>query len=145
MLNIEEITAFLPQESGILVDRIEEMGPESVVGYKNVTMNEPHFRGHFPGAPVMPGVLTLEALVQLSWFLLLEYGPGKAKGKLELVTVDRLKFRRVVKPGDKLVIKVTLVPQEGESDLRVVNAVASVEDELAIQGVLGFRVLPAQD
>lgn len=116
----------------LMLDRVLELEPGRARGYKNVSANEPHFRGHFPGNPVMPGVLTIESLFQLAWILYAEHGQPR------LVAVDRLKFRRQVKPGDRLDLEI----QETEADggLRKVKVVARVEDQVASEGILTLQV-----
>lgn len=91
----------------LLVDRILELEKEShVVGLKNVTMNEPHFMGHFPGQPIMPGVLIVEAMAQVSAILALETLGKEAEGKLVyFMTIDNARFRKPVVPGDSLHIR----------------------------------------
>lgn len=114
------------------MDRVLELGEGRARGFKNVSVNEPHFRGHFPGNPVMPGVLTIEALQQLAWLLYHGQGTPRLEG------VDRLKFRRRVLPGDRLDLEV----QEVESDgpLRKVRAVAQVEGQVVSEGLLTLRL-----
>lgn len=95
----------------LLVDRILEFVPgESAVGLKNVTMNEPHFQGHFPSFPVMPGVLIVEAMAQTSAILVVQTLGMEAEGKLVyFMSIDSAKFRKPVTPGDSLHIHVTKV------------------------------------
>ena len=92
----------------LLVDRLEEVAlGESAVGVKNVTFNEPHFQGHFPGAPVMPGVLIIEAMAQTAAALVVATLGAEAEGKLVyFMTIDQAKFRRQVTPGDQLKLHV---------------------------------------
>ena len=133
MLSAREIQNRLPHRYPcLLLDRVSELDTGRAVGYKNVSANEPHFRGHFPGNPVMPGVLTLEGLVQLAWLL---YG---REGRL--VAVDRLKFRLQVKPGDRLDLEVVEV--EADGDLRKLKATARVDGRTASEGLLTIRLEP---
>lgn len=92
----------------LLVDRILEIVPgESAVGLKNVTMNEPHFMGHFPGHPVMPGVLIVEAMAQTAALVVVESLGKRAEGKIVyFMTIDSARFRKPVTPGDALHIHV---------------------------------------
>jgi len=92
-----------------MVDRIIEISQESIVGIKNVTVNEPHFVGHFPGYPVMPGVLIVEAMAQIGGILVGEVAPH-VRGKLMfLASVDEAKFRKPVVPGDQLRIEMKIL------------------------------------
>ena len=102
-LDIDAIREILPHRYPfLLVDRIEELETERVVGIKNVTVNEPFFAGHFPDYPVMPGVLIIEAMAQVAGVLVLSGIPNR-KDKLVLMAgVDGAKFRRPVRPGDQL-------------------------------------------
>ncbi len=101
-LDILDIERILPHRYPfLLVDRIEEMEEERIVGIKNVTVNEPFFQGHFPGFPVMPGVLIVEAMAQVAGVLALSKMDGSNKVVL-LAMIESAKFRRPVFPGDQL-------------------------------------------
>ncbi len=89
----------------LLVDRIEELEPERIVGIKNVTVNEPFFTGHFPEFPVMPGVLILEAMAQVAGVLVLRDITDRANKVVLLASIEQAKFRRPVLPGDQLRIE----------------------------------------
>ncbi len=98
----------------LLVDRIIEVdGDRSAVGIKNVTVNEPHFQGHFPGHPVMPGVLIIEAMAQTAGAICINSTPGDRPSLVYFMTIDNAKFRRPVVPGDRLEIRVTKLKQRG--------------------------------
>ena len=103
IMNIEDIMKILPHRYPfLLVDRVvEKNGTDSLVAIKNITMNEEFFQGHFPGKPVMPGVLQIEALAQAVGLLMLE--PGKIP---LFMSIDKCKFRRAVVPGDQLRLEV---------------------------------------
>src|SRR6185295_14428437 len=102
-LDINEIRRILPHRYPmLLVDRIDELEAERVVGIKNVTANEPFFSGHFPDFPVMPGVLIVEAMAQVAGVLVLSQIPDRAKKLVLLASVDGAKFRKPVRPGDQL-------------------------------------------
>jgi beta-hydroxyacyl-ACP dehydratase FabZ len=106
-IGINEILKILPHRYPfLLVDRILELDPgKRAVGIKNVTFNEEFFQGHFPGNPVMPGVLVLESMAQVAGVMLLGVVPEKESKLLYLSGVDRCKFRRPVVPGDQLRIE----------------------------------------
>lgn len=109
-LNFEDILKTLPHRYPfLLVDRIVECDDSSrIVGVKNVTFNEPFFQGHFPGDPIMPGVLQLEAMAQVGGILLNRM--AQREGAIAyFMAIDRAKFRRMVRPGDRLRIEVDFV------------------------------------
>ncbi len=111
ILTIQEIMDFLPHRYPfLLIDRVLEFEPQkSVVAIKNVTMNEPFFQGHFPGAPIMPGVLVIEAMAQAGAVLLLSELEDR-HSKLAVFTASTgAKFRRSITPGDQLRIEVNVV------------------------------------
>src|SRR3569623_3308246 len=103
ILDINDIRANLPHRYPfLLVDRIIEMEPDRIVGIKNVTNNEPHFQGHFPDFPVMPGVLIIEALAQTAGALVVHSLNQVAGSKVYFMTIDNARFRKPVRPGDML-------------------------------------------
>ncbi len=106
MIGIKEIMETLPHRYPfLLVDKIVELDPgKRVVGIKNVTINEPFFQGHFPGQPIMPGVLILEAMAQVAGVMALKtVPPEQVKNKvLYFMTIDKAKFRKPVLPGDQI-------------------------------------------
>jgi beta-hydroxyacyl-ACP dehydratase FabZ len=109
ILGIEEIMKVLPHRYPmLLVDRVIECDDQKrIVGIKNVTVNEPFFQGHFPGMPIMPGVLQLEAMAQTAGILLNRV--AKVAGVIPyFMTIDKVKFRKLVKPGDQMRIEVEL-------------------------------------
>lgn len=111
-VNITEVMELIPHRYPILlVDRILEYTPgQSAIGLKNVTFNEPHFNGHFPGWPVMPGVLIVEAMAQTSACLVVKTLGDEAKGKIVyFMSIEEAKFRKPVTPGDSLHIRVEVV------------------------------------
>ena len=98
----------------LLVDRIIEIdGNSSAVGIKNVSMNEPHFQGHFPTKPVMPGVLIVEAMAQTAGAINIMRAEGDAPSLVYFMTIDRCKFRKPVVPGDRLELHVRLLKERG--------------------------------
>ena len=141
VLDINDIQKILPHRPPmLLVDRIIELEPfKSATGIKNVTMNEPHFLGHFPGHPIMPGVLILEAMAQVGGVAMLY--PEEHRGKIALFGgMEHVKFKRQVVPGDQLVADVELLWIKGS--IGRIRAVATVEGELAAQMEMTFKLLP---
>lgn len=116
MIDINRIMEMIPHRYPILlVDRVLELVPgESAISLKNVTMNEPHFMGHFPGYPVMPGVLIIEAMAQTAALVVVEALGADAEGKVVyFMTIDNARFRRPVTPGDSVHIHVSKVQSRG--------------------------------
>lgn len=113
MLDINEIQGILPHRYPfLLVDRIVEMDPERIVGIKNVTLNEPFFGGHFPGFPVMPGVLIVEAMAQAAGVLVLKSIADRDKKLVLLVAIENARFRKPVVPGDTLRLEMTVLKRK---------------------------------
>ncbi len=110
-MDINAILKALPHRYPfLLVDRVLEFEKEKrIIGIKNVTYNEPYFAGHFPGRPIMPGVLIIEAMAQLGGVLLLQDHEMKDRGLVYLVGIDNARFRRTVIPGDQLRLVVDVV------------------------------------
>ncbi|MDA8326072.1 MAG: 3-hydroxyacyl-ACP dehydratase FabZ [Nitrospiraceae bacterium] len=114
MMNVKEIESILPHRFPfLLVDRIIEMVPgEKAVGVKNATINEHFFCGHFPGNPIMPGVLIVEALAQTAGVLAFKSGmQGKA---VYFMSIEKVKFRKPVIPGDQVRLEVKVLQQRGK-------------------------------
>ena len=112
-MDIKKITSLLPHRYPfLLVDRVIEVEPcQRLMGYKNVTINEPFFQGHFPEKPVMPGVLIIEALAQATGLLAMESEDVAGKAIYYLVGVDKARFKRPVVPGDQLMLEVEVLKQ----------------------------------
>jgi 3-hydroxyacyl-[acyl-carrier-protein] dehydratase len=128
-MDIEGIRAILPHRYPfLLVDRIEELEPERIVGIKNVTINEPFFAGHFPDYPVMPGVLIIEAMAQVAGVLVLSRMEDRKSKLVLLATIEEAKFRRPVRPGDQLRIEMKLERQK--------STAAKMSGKATIDGVL---------
>lgn len=110
LMDVNEIMSILPHRSPfLLVDKIIELTEDLVVGVKNVTMNEPFFVGHFPGKPVMPGVLQVEAMAQTGGILALKSVPDPENYLTFFMKIDNVKFKRQVVPGDTLIFKLELI------------------------------------
>lgn len=93
----------------LLVDRILEIGEGRIVGLKNVTANEPYFQGHFPGAPIMPGVLIVEAMAQCAGIYLLREIEDRDKKLFFFGGIDKVRFRKPVVPGDQLIMEIEML------------------------------------
>ncbi len=115
VLNIEEILQMIPHRYPmLLVDRVVEISENGLVALKNVTINEPFFMGHFPGKPIMPGVLIIEAMAQASALFTIKTLGEASKGKLVyFMSIDNAKFRKPVTPGDSLFIHVEKLRNRG--------------------------------
>ncbi len=137
----EEIQKLLPHRYPFaLVDRIIEYVPgERAVGIKNVTFNEPHFQGHFPGRPIMPGVLIVEAMAQVGGVVLMQI--PEIDGTLFMFAgIDKVRFRRPVVPGDQLVMTVELLSIKRRRFGKM-KAHARVDGQLVSEGELMFSVV----
>ena len=142
VLSTNDILNILPHRYPFLmVDKIIECDVEkkSIVGIKNVTVNEPCFQGHFPGLPIMPGVLQLEAMAQTGGILLNQLG-GLTDKIPYFMSIDKAKFRKVVVPGDQLRIEVQIVKIRSTS--AKVEAKIFVEEAVVAQAELVCVVVP---
>ena len=128
-LDVNEIRRILPHRYPmLLVDRIVEMDAQHIVGIKNVTANEPFFAGHFPGFPVMPGVLIAEAMAQTAGVLVLSSIPERESKLVLLVSIEFAKFRKPVVPGDQLRIEMLLLKRKA--------TVAKMSGKATVDGVV---------
>ena len=110
MMDIQAILQNLPHRYPfLLVDRILESGPGHVVGLKNVTINEPFFQGHFPGHPIMPGVLIVEAMAQVGGMLLMGTVEDPDSKVVYFMSLDNVKFRKPVRPGDQIIFEIKVL------------------------------------
>ncbi|MEM1170854.1 MAG: 3-hydroxyacyl-ACP dehydratase FabZ [Cyanobacteria bacterium P01_H01_bin.35] len=141
ILTIEEIHKLLPHRYPFaLVDRIIEYVPgEKAVGIKNVTFNEPHFQGHFPGRPIMPGVLIIEALAQVGGIIFAQM-PDIQSGLFVFAAMDKVKFRRPVVPGDQLILTTELLSIKGGKFAKM-RGLAEVDGQKAAEGDLMFSMM----
>ena len=140
--NIQEILDFLPHRYPfLLIDRVVEFErAKRLVAIKNVTINEPFFQGHFPGYPIMPGVLVVEAMAQAGGIMLMHDLPDRAEKLVVFTGIERAKFRRPVTPGDQLRIEIDVLsfrPRAGRIAGR-----ALVDGKLACEATLTCQVVP---
>lgn len=141
VLAVEDIHRLLPHRYPFsLVDRIIKYVPEKLaVGIKNVTFNEPHFQGHFPGKPIMPGVLIVEAMAQVGGVVLTQM-PNLPEGLFMFAGIDKVRFRRPVVPGDQLVMTVELLRVKHRR-FGWMQGRAEVDGQLAAEGELMFSLV----
>jgi 3-hydroxyacyl-[acyl-carrier-protein] dehydratase len=144
LYDINGIQEILPHRYPFLwIDAVLEVERiKRVVAIKNVTINEAHFQGHFPGRPVMPGVLILESMAQAGGFLLLLEIPDKESKLLYLVAVDEVRFRRPVVPGDQLRIEMNVLYWRG--DFCKLQGKATVNGEPAAEATLMCKMVDRQ-
>jgi 3-hydroxyacyl-[acyl-carrier-protein] dehydratase len=142
--DIQEILGFLPHRYPfLLIDRIVEFEPtRRLVALKNVTINEPFFQGHFPGYPVMPGVLVVEAMAQAGAVLLLSEIPDRHNKLAFLTGIDKAKFRRSVTPGDQLRIEVEVLSFRTRAGKMASRAY--VDGKLACEAELTCMIVPRE-
>lgn len=140
MLNKEEIKKIIPQrEPFLMIDEIEEYKPgESAIGYKNVDESEWYFKGHFPGNPIMPGVLIAESLAQTGAIAILSMEENKGKNAL-FGGIDKMKFKKMVTPGDRLKLEVKIIKRKGP--IGVGEAIATVNEKVVAKGELTFAIV----
>ena len=139
MYGIEEIMKVLPHRYPfLLVDRILEIEEKRrIVGLKNVTINEPFFQGHFPGHPIMPGVLIIEAMAQVGGMLLMGSGDHQDK-VVYFMSLDKVKFRRPVRPGDQIRFELEIVQMRGP--VCKMTGVARVDGEVVAEAEMAAMV-----
>ena len=140
VLGIEEIMKVLPHRYPfLLVDRVLEIDAgKRIVGIKNVTINEPFFQGHFPGHPIMPGVLIIEAMAQVGGMLLMGAVPDPEKKVVYFTSLNNVKWRRPVKPGDQLRFELELLQVRGM--MCKMQGVAKVDGEVVAEAEMGAMV-----
>ena len=140
MLDINQIMEIIPQRAPFLmIDRVEDVVPgESCTAYKNVCVNEWYFQGHFPGNPIMPGVLITEALAQTGAVAVLSLDENKGKNAL-FGGIDKLRFKRKVVPGDVLKLEVKIIKCKGP--IGVGEAIATVDGQVAAKGEITFALV----
>ena len=144
IIESQEILEFLPHRYPfLLVDRVidyQEM--HSIVGIKNVTINEPFFQGHFPGIPIMPGVLIVESMAQLGGILLFKTIPDRDTKLVFFAGIENARFRRPVRPGDQLRLEMNLL--QNKKRLGKLKGEAYVEDKRVAEAEILFSLVDKQ-
>jgi len=143
-LEIVDIMAILPHRYPfLLIDRVIEVVPRKrIVAIKNVTYNEPFFQGHFPGYPIMPGVLVIEAIAQAAAALLLTEFPDRDEHLTVFTGIERAKFRKPVVPGDQLRLEIKVLNWRAKA-VRI-EGQALVDGKLVCEGILMCALVPRQ-
>jgi 3-hydroxyacyl-[acyl-carrier-protein] dehydratase len=139
-IDINEIMSIIPHRYPfLLVDRVTELKiNESIVGIKNVTVNEPQFTGHFPSRPIMPGVLIIEAMAQLSAVLVAKSMNRTDEKEVFFMSIDECKFRKIVEPGDTLVMYASIIQNRGA--VWKFKARAEVDGKIASEAIFTAMV-----
>lgn len=140
-LDIQEILDFLPHRYPfLLIDRIIEFEPaKRLIAIKNVTINEPFFEGHFPGYPIMPGVLVVEAMAQAGGIIMMHELDDRHSKLVVFTGIERAKFRRPVTPGDQLLIEVNVLSFRSRAGK--IEGRATVDGKLACEATLTCAVV----
>ena len=140
MLNKEEIEKIIPQRDPFLmIDKVEQYIPgESCTAYKEVREEEYYFKGHFPGNPIMPGVLIVESLAQTGAVAILSMEENKGKNAL-FGGIDKLRFKKQVVPGDVLKLEVKIIKRKGP--IGIGEAIATVDGKVTAKGELTFAIV----
>ena len=140
MLSKEEIKQIIPQrEPFLMIDKVEEYIPgEMATAYKYVKEDEWYFKGHFPGNPIMPGVLIVESLAQTGAVSILSLPENKNKNAL-FGGIDKMKFKKQVVPGDKLKLEVKIITKKGP--IGIGEGIATVDGKIAAKGEFTFAVV----
>ena len=140
MINKEEIEKIIPQrEPFLMIDEVEEYHPgESAIAYKHIREDEWYLKGHFPGNPIMPGVLIAESLAQTGAVAILSKEENKGRNAL-FGGIDKMKFKKMVVPGDRLKLEVKIIKRKGP--IGIGEAIATSNGELVAKGELTFAVV----
>ena len=140
MLDKEEIKNIIPQrEPFLMIDEVEEYVPgEMAIGYKNVSADEWYFKGHFPGNPIMPGVLITESLAQMGAVAILSEEENKGKNAL-FAGIDKMRFKQMVVPGDRLKLEVVIIKRKGP--IGIGEALATVDGKVVAKGEFTFAIV----
>lgn len=141
-MTIEEIKKYIPHRYPfLLVDRVLELEDDRIVTLKNVTVNEEFFNGHFPGAPIMPGVLQVEALAQSGAIMIMKKNVDDPENTLMVFTgIKSAKFRKSVVPGDQLIMEVNLTNQR--RNFITMTGIAKVDDNIVCELEASAAVVP---
>ncbi len=146
LYDVVEIQKILPHRYPfLLVDRITELTPkESIVGYKNISISEPIFQGHFPGHPIYPGVMIIEGMAQAGGILAFKSMDNATQQDIEnkvvyFMSIDKAKFRTPVKPGDKLEYRLSAIKNKGA--IWMLDAKAYVDDKLVAEAELKAMIV----
>jgi len=144
-LDIIELLKLLPHRYPfLLIDRIVDIdGDESATGIKNVTFNEPHFQGHFPGQPIMPGVLIIEAMAQVAGAITLKAADNGKPSHVYFLTIDNAKFRKPVVPGDRLELRVRKLKKRG--NISRFACEAFVDGGIVAEAEVAAMIAPASE
>jgi 3-hydroxyacyl-[acyl-carrier-protein] dehydratase len=145
MMHIEEIKNYIPHRYPfLLVDRVLEMAKEKIITIKNVSVNEPFFNGHFPGTPIMPGVLQVEAMAQSGCIMMMKEKVDDPEKSLIVFTgIKNAKFRRQVVPGDVLRMEVELVNQR--RNFITMKGTATVDGEVTCELEASAAIVPREN
>lgn len=140
MLNKNEIKQIISQrEPFLMIDEVEEYVPgESAIAYKHVSEDEWYFKGHFPGNPIMPGVLITESLAQTGAIAILSLEENKGRNAL-FAGIDKMRFKKQVVPGDVLKLEVKIIKQKGP--IGVGEALATCDGKIVAKGELTFAIV----
>ena len=140
MLNKNEIKQIIPQrEPFLMIDEVEEYVPgESAIAYKHVSEDEWYFKGHFPGNPIMPGVLITESLAQTGAIAILSLEANKGRNAL-FAGIDKMRFKKQVVPGDVLKLELKIIKQKGP--IGVGEALATCDGKIVAKGELTFAIV----
>ena len=141
IFTIKDIIQVLPHRYPfILIDKLDVIKPgESLIAIKNVTVNEPYFQGHFPGQPVMPGVLSLESMAQAGAFLMLSQVEDPLSKNMFFSTVENAKFRKPIVPGDQLKIHMELIKKK--LNICKFHGKCTVDDKVVAEAFLSANIV----
>lgn len=135
VLSLEQIKEMLPhREPFLFIDAVTKLEPNLIAGYRDVKAEEFYFPGHFPGLPVMPGVLMVEAIAQIGILLVCEVREKRQGRKTLFAGIEYVRFRRQVQPGDRLLLTADIVG--GRSSVYKIHGTAKVGDELACEAIV---------